>query len=90
MERSGSVSPLLESGQAGDCFSQKSMLEVMLCHLRGKVTTDPAAPAALLLSPESQGRKSGYPEAAVWKGGIQVLQLIVPDKTSVIATCLSV
>lgn len=63
MERSGSVSPLLESGQSGDCFSQKRVLEVMLCHFWGKVTTDPAAPTVLLLSPESQSKKSGYPEA---------------------------
>lgn len=63
MERSGSVSPLLESGQSGDCFSQKRMLEVMLCHFWGKVTTDPAAPTTLLLSPESQSKKTGYPEA---------------------------
>lgn len=40
-----------------------SAKRVMLCHFWGKVTTDPAAPTVLLLSPESQSKKSGYPEA---------------------------
>ena len=53
------MSPLLESGQSGDCFSQKSDAVSFL----RQVTTDPAAPTVLLLSPESQSKKSGYPEA---------------------------
>lgn len=34
--RESPVSPLLDSGQAGDYLSQKSVMEVMLCHFLKK------------------------------------------------------